>query len=54
MSKKAMIHARTEKGRPFLLELPNDETLATFRDSDAGKGLTKCKNADDMFRKLGV
>ncbi|SEL94289.1 DNA-damage-inducible protein J [Syntrophus gentianae] len=41
-------------GLPFPVEIPNDATLKTFRDSDAGKGLVECEDADDMFRKLGV
>ncbi len=45
---------KMRRGLPFLVEIPNDETLGTFRDSEAGKGLVECKNADDMFRKLGV
>jgi len=39
---------------PFPVEIPNEETLKTFRDSEAGKGLVACKDADNMFRKLGV
>jgi antitoxin component of RelBE/YafQ-DinJ toxin-antitoxin module len=36
------------------VELPNEETLKTFSDSDAGKGLVESKSAKDMFRKLGI
>lgn len=32
--------------------IPNELTLETFRKTDACKELVKCKNADDMFRKL--
>jgi DNA-damage-inducible protein J len=45
---------KMRKGLPFPVEIPNDETLKTFRDTDAGKGLVECKDADDMFRKLGA
>ena len=45
---------KMRRGLPFPVEIPNDETLAAFRDSEEGKGLTKCKDADDMFKKLGV
>jgi DNA-damage-inducible protein J len=45
---------RLRKGLPFPIEIPNTETLKTFRDSEAGKGLVECEDADDMFRKLGV
>jgi DNA-damage-inducible protein J len=42
------------RGLPFPVEIPNDETLAAFRDSEEGRGLTECKDADDMFKRLGV
>jgi len=45
---------KMRKGLPFPVEIPNEETLKTFRGSEAGKGLVECKDADDMFRKLGV
>ena len=45
---------KMRRGLPFPVEIPNDETLVTFRGSEKGKGLVKCKNADDMFKKLNV
>jgi DNA-damage-inducible protein J len=45
---------KLRKGLPFPVEIPNDETLETFRNSKSGKGLVECENADDMFRKLSV
>jgi DNA-damage-inducible protein J len=45
---------KMRRGLPFPVEIPNEETLKTFRESEAGKGLVECKDADDMFRKLGV
>lgn len=45
---------KMRKGLPFPVEIPNEETLKTFRDSEAGKGLVECKGADDTFRKLGI
>lgn len=35
-------------------KLPNELTLETFRKTDAGRELVKCKNAGDMFKKLGI
>ncbi|GEM_PF-6420979 len=32
----------------------NQETRQTFADTDAGEHLTECKDADDMFEKLGI
>jgi DNA-damage-inducible protein J len=43
---------KLRRGLPFPVEIPNEETLRTFRDSEAGKGLTECEDADDMFRRL--
>jgi DNA-damage-inducible protein J len=42
------------RGLPFPVEIPNDETLKVFQDSEKGKGLVECKDADDMFKRLGV
>lgn len=32
----------------------NVVTLKTFKDTDANKNLIRCKNAKDMFNKLGI
>jgi len=45
---------KMRQGLPFSVEIPNEETLQTFRDTEAGKGLVKNKDAKDMFRKLGI
>jgi DNA-damage-inducible protein J len=45
---------KLRRGLPFPVEIPNEETLRTFRDSEAGRGLTECEDADDMFRRLRV
>ncbi len=42
------------KGLPFDIVIPNKTTLKTFEDTDAGRGLIVCKNAKDMFEKLGI
>ena len=42
------------KGLPFDLIIPNETTLRTFDETDTGKNLIVCKDADDMFRKLGI
>ena len=31
-----------------------DEQVQTFSNTDAGRGLTICDDADDMFSKLGI
>ena len=45
---------KLRRGLPFPVEIPNDETLKVFQDSEGGKGLVECKDADDMFNRLGV
>jgi DNA-damage-inducible protein J len=42
------------KGLPFDVVIPNTSTRRTFESTDAGKNLVVCKDADDMFRKLGI
>ena len=41
-------------GLPFDLKIPNETTLQTFQDSEAGKNIVECKNAEDIFNKLGI
>jgi DNA-damage-inducible protein J len=45
---------KLRRGLPFPVEIPNDATLKVFKDSEEGKGLVECKDADDMFKRLGV
>ncbi len=42
------------KGLPFDVVIPNATTRKTFDDTDCGENLVLCKDADDMFRKLGI
>ena len=42
------------KGLPFDVVIPNKTTRKTFEDTDAERDLVLCKDADDMFRKLGI
>ena len=41
-------------GLPFSVEIPNKETAKAIREARAGKGMVVCKNAGDMFKKLGI
>jgi len=38
----------------FLFIIPNETTRKTMDDTDAGRDLILCKDADDMFKKLGI
>lgn len=42
------------RGLPFDLRIPNETTIKTFEDTDNGKNLVHCKDAKDMFEKLGI
>ncbi|MDO4426645.1 MAG: type II toxin-antitoxin system RelB/DinJ family antitoxin [Moraxella sp.] len=39
---------------PFDIKLPNKDTLDTLEKVKQGKGLTVCKNADELFDKFGI
>jgi len=41
-------------GLPFEVVIPNDMTRRTFSNTDKGKNLIVCEDADDMFKKLGI
>lgn len=45
---------KLRRGLPFPVEIPNKETLKVFRDSEEGKELTECQDAEDLFKRLGV
>jgi DNA-damage-inducible protein J len=42
------------QGLPFALRLPNQATRQTLADTDAGKNLVVCQDAEDFFQKLGM
>jgi len=41
-------------GLPFDVAIPNETTLRTLADTDLGRNLVVCEDADDMFKKLGI
>ncbi|RPJ15133.1 MAG: type II toxin-antitoxin system RelB/DinJ family antitoxin [Desulfobacteraceae bacterium] len=41
-------------GLPFDVVIPNKTTYQTFENTDAGRDLIVCEDADDMFKKLGI
>ncbi|WP_346355274.1 type II toxin-antitoxin system RelB/DinJ family antitoxin [Azotosporobacter soli] len=44
------------RGLPFPVRLPepNKETIAAMEATDKGEGLTRAKDAEDMFGRLGI
>lgn len=45
---------KLNRGLPFDVRIPNEVTLRTFADTDAGKNLVPCEDAQDMFARLGI
>ena len=41
-------------GLPFDVAIPNETTCRTFSNTDAGRDLIVCDDAEDMFKKLGI
>ena len=37
---------------PLELKIPNAKTARAIREARKGKGVTICKNVDDLFKKL--
>ena len=42
------------RGLPFEVRVPNEVTLKTFEETDAGQNLVRSENAQDMFAQLGI
>ena len=45
---------KLRNGLPFDVVVPNKKTEEVFKDTDAGRNLVSCDNADEMFEKLGI
>lgn len=45
---------KLQRGLPFEVKIPNKATLKTFKKTDESKELVKCKDLDDMFKKLAI
>ena len=43
---------RALRGLPFVLRVPNETTRQTLDDTDAGKNLIYCRDAEDLFARL--
>lgn len=49
-----LVRVAAEKPLPFKVKVPNPATARTLHKADKGIGLTRSKNAADLFRKLGI
>jgi DNA-damage-inducible protein J len=43
---------RLNRGLPFVIRVPNETTRQTLDDTDAGKNLVYCRDAEDLFERL--
>jgi len=41
-------------GLPFDVTIPTETTAATFDSTDSGRDLVVCKDAKEMFKRLGI
>lgn len=49
-----LVRVVAEKALPFEVRVPNALTVKTLKACDQGNELHLCKDADDMFQKLGI
>lgn len=45
---------RLHRGLPFEIKIPNKITIKAIKDMKKRQSLTESKDAEDMFRKLGI
>ncbi len=38
----------------FNIQIPNRTTRKALKQSEQGKGLTACKDVDELYQKLGI
>ena len=43
---------KLNRGIPFAIKIPNEETLETFRKTDEGVDLSRHKNVADIFKDI--
>lgn len=54
LCRMALTKVALEKRLPFSLEIPNEETQKVFYEIDNRTNLHYAKDAEDMFKKLGI
>lgn len=37
-----------------IIEVPDELTLQVMADTDAGRNIVRCKDSEDLFRRLGI
>ena len=54
LCRMALTKVAYEKRLPFSVEIPNEETRKAFEDIDRRENLHYAKDADDLFKQLGI
>ncbi len=54
LCRMALTRVAHEKRLPFSMELPNEETRQALEAIERREGLHHAKDADDLFRQLGI
>jgi DNA-damage-inducible protein J len=49
-----LVRIAKDKALPFEVKVPNATTIATIEAAERGEGVTYCKDAQDMFDRLGI
>lgn len=50
----ALVRVARDKAVPFPVKVPNALTAETLRRSERGEDVHVAKDADDLFKKLGI
>jgi DNA-damage-inducible protein J len=50
----ALVRVARDRAVPFPVKVPNALTVATMRKGERGEDVHYAKDADDLFRKLGI
>jgi len=45
---------KLRRGLPFEVKIPNEITLKTFQDTDAGKNIIQTQGKEELFEKLEI
>lgn len=54
LCRMAITWVAREKRLPCSIDIPNALTRETLEKADRGKELVRARNAEDLFRKLGI
>ena len=50
----ALVRVARDRAVPFPVKVPNALTVETMRKTERGEDMHRAKDADDLFRKVGI